>query len=168
MMNFFIYKSLSSFLITSLGSIQGSKITDLKRMKFFIAYDRYLQIMFWRALTNYIATNSLWEYVSYWIFANIGYCYFKNPCWWWIVKISVSLIFYFSFICLVLGLNFSPLVYVPFAFCFLWSAWQYIFFFLIFIIFSFPMSLYHFTFPTAVCESSNCFTSSLVFDIFSF
>ena len=102
-------------------------------MKYYSFYNgrewgpRNLQIMFWRALTNYIASDSWWEYMSYWILTNTGYCCFKNPCQCWIATSSISLIFYFSFICFVLGLNFSPLVYVLFAFCFLWCAWQYFF-----------------------------------------
>ena len=111
--------------------------------------------MFWRALTNYIASNSWWEYMSYWTLTNTGYCYFKNPCQCWIAKSSISLIFYFSFICFILGLNFSPFVYVLFAFCFLWCTWQYFSFFLLVIIFGFPMWLYHFAFPTKKCECSN-------------
>lgn len=83
--------------------------------------------MFWRALTNYIASDSWWEYMSYWTLTNTGYCCFKNPCQCWIAKSSISLIFYFSFIRFILGMNFSPLVYVLFAFCLLWCAWQYFF-----------------------------------------
>lgn len=130
----------------------------------FMAQDKYLQITFLQALANYIATDSLWEYMSNCILTNIEYSYFKSPCQQWIVKNSTALILDFSWYWVS---TFSYLHTICIS-SFYETLDNIFFSFYCHIIFGFPMWLYHFAFPKAMHESSNCLISLLMFAMFFF